>query len=613
MIRSTSQNRMDDIQLPARMINEFAYCPRLFYLEFVDGLFSHNRYTVEGSFVHRNVDRKEDPLKSPENDQEPEKIHARSVSLNSPNLNVVAKLDLIEGAGNRVTPVDYKRGKPKTADDGSLTAWDPERIQICVQALLLRENGYQVDEGVIFFHQTRQRVTIPIDDDLIRLTLDTIDQARRVAQSLIIPPPLVDSPKCPKCSLVNICLPDEVNLCRKLGPKNNQDEQQLLFSIDYHSDSSPTGPAKSGEIRGIVARDSDRKSAYINTPGASVGKSGNVLKIKEKKEVIQEIRLKDLAQLNLMGPVQVTTQAMQTLLQAEIPVLYFTGGNWFYGMTQSIGLKNIHWRREQFRHADDPAFCLRLARQLVDGKIQNCRTLLKRNHDGDASGATGQLKSLSRDVLHASSLDELLGLEGAAARIYFSEFSGMIRQKGGEATKEAESASRVQDEGPSGPEKPLRWTFDFNRRNRRPPADPVNALLSLGYSLLSKDLAVIIAGVGLDPLLGYYHQARFGRPALALDLMEPFRPLIVDSAVLRAINNRMVTATDFIQVGNSVALTPGGRKSFFKAYEFRMNQEIIHPLFGYRASYRRILEIQVRLLARVLTGELNEYPVFVNR
>ncbi len=141
----------------------------------------------------------------------------------------------------------------------------------------------------------------------------------------------------------------------------------------------------------------------------------------------------------------------------------------------------------------------------------------------------------------------------------------------------------------------------------------MNALLSLAYSLLAKDLTIVTQAVGFDPYLGFYHQPRFGRPSLALDLMEPFRPLIADSAVLTAINTRMVTARDFVRAGDSVALTPDGRKAFFRAYEQRMDALVTHPLFGYRVSYRRMLEIQTRLLARVYTGETAHYPVFVTR
>jgi len=130
---------------------------------------------------------------------------------------------------------------------------------------------------------------------------------------------------------------------------------------------------------------------------------------------------------------------------------------------------------------------------------------------------------------------------------------------------------------------------------------------------LAKDLTVACYAAGFDPMIGFYHQPRFGRPALALDLMEPFRPLIAESAVLQAVNTRMITAKHFLQAGNAVALTPEGRKAFYMAYESRMDGLVSHPLFDYRLSYRRMLDVQVRLLGKYIEGSVPEYPVFVTR
>ena len=235
-----------------------------------------------------------------------------------------------------------------------------------------------------------------------------------------------------------------------------------------------------------------------------------------------------------------------------------------------------------------------LARQLVAGKIRNQRTMLLRNHIEPPGWELCQLKRLMGRAAAAASLGELLGLEGLAARIYFGLFAGMLK-RGREWNDESS------------------FRFDFRTRNRRPPRDPVNALLSLGYSLLAKDLTVACYAVGFDPMVGFYHQPRHGRPALALDLMEPLRSLIADSAVLSAINTRMVSESDFVRAGRAVSLTAAGRKNFFRAYESRMDTLVTHPLFGYRTSYRRLLEIQARLLAKTLEGELSEYPVFVTR
>jgi CRISPR-associated protein Cas1 len=364
-------------------------------------------------------------------------------------------------------------------------------------------------------------------------------------------------------------------------------------------------------IRQLITVRDEAKPVYLNTQGMSVGVSGQVLTIKEKDKKIQEIRLKDVSQLNLFGAVQVSTQAIQILLQEDIPLAYFSFGGWFHGMTQAVGLRNILWRREQFRKADQPKFCLSLAKELVIGKIRNQRTMIQRNHIEPPTEVVDFLKSLMIEAKRVDSIGSLLGVEGVAARTYFSAFSGLIKVN---ATKKP---SMRDDEDVVGLATSTEGTdafrFDFEKRNRRPPRDPINALLSLGYGVLAKDLTVMCATVGLDPYLGFYHQPRFGRPSLALDMMEPFRPLIVDSAVISAINQRMVTLDDFISAGDAVALTAKGRKSFYLAYEQRMDQLVTHPMFGYRVSYRRLIEIQIRLLARLLTGEITRYPVFVTR
>ena len=256
--------------------------------------------------------------------------------------------------------------------------------------------------------------------------------------------------------------------------------------------------------------------------------------------------------------------------------------------------KNVFLRRSQFRLSGEDYFSLAVARRLVAGKIRNQRTLLQRNHVEPDRRTLSDLKDMADRAEQTGSIEELLGSEGNGARLYFRDFAGMIK---------LDESGRDTSAMP----------FDFETRNRRPPRDPVNALLSLGYSLLAKDLTVACYAVGFDPYIGFYHQPRFGRPALALDLMEPFRPLIVDSAVLTAINTGMITPRDFVRVGGSVALTAAGRKAFFRAYELRMDALVTHPLFDYRVSYRRMLEIQSRLLARVLEGEISEYPVFTTR
>lgn len=571
--------------LPARMVNEFVYCPRLFWYEWVESVFAESADTVEGKSQHKKVDSGTGALPAPEETAPPEVRHSRSVTLSSEQARVIAKMDLIEIVGGSVMPVDYKRGSPMTGDVG-LEAWPADRAQIGVQGLILREQGYRCDEGALWYSQTRQRVRVKLDEATMAEVRSQIEGAWRLAREGEIPAPLEDSPKCPGCSLSGICLPDETGLLRGAA------EAQELNQLTLFGDGAGLGRAarREPEVRRMVTPRMERRPLYLNSQGLRVGKSGEVLQVKERDALVQEVRIGELCQVSLFGNVQLTTQAIQTLCEAGVPVCYFSMGGWFYGITTGLHQKNVFLRRSQFAMAERDWFGLKIARKLVAGKIKNQRTMLLRNHEEPRGAALRAMKEMADRAETASGLEELLGIEGNGARVYFGEFAGMIKVEGaGE------------------------FPFDFEGRNRRPPLDPVNAMLSLGYSVLAKDLTITCHAVGFDPFIGFYHQPRFGRASLALDLMEPFRPLIVDSAVLTAINTRMITPGHFVKAGRSVALTPDGRKAFFRAYEARMDTMVTHPLFGYRVSYRRMLEIQARLLARVMDGEIGEYPVFVTR
>ena len=579
------QRKLPDY-LPARMVNEFAYCPRLFFYEWVEGVFEESTDTVEGAIQHRRVDAKATalPEATAAGEEPAQSIHARSVTLTSERLRVIAKMDLVELEGGTATPVDYKHGHPREGENG-LELWPSDRAQVAVQGMILRENGYRCEEGIVYYRKTGQRVRVALDAALVAETEGLVQRAWSTAEASEIPPPLVDSPKCPGCSLVGICLPDETLASGAAGWE--AEPQQLgLFETARRK------PAKR-EVRALVTPRNERRPLYLNSQGVRVGKSGAVLQVKDNRTVLQEVRIGEICQVSLMGNVQISTQAVQSLCEAEVPICYFSMGGWFYGITTGLNQKNVFLRRSQFRLSDQEYFTRGIARRLVEGKIRNQRTMLQRNHVEPRRETLTGLKEMGERAERAESLAELLGIEGNAARLYFGDFAGMIKPDEDEAAGE--------------------FRFDLEGRNRRPPRDPVNAMLSLGYSLLAKDLTVACFAVGFDPYVGFYHQPRFGRPALALDLMEPFRPLIVDSAVLTAINTGMVTPRDFVRVGGSVALTAAGRKGFFRAYELRMDTLATHPLFDYWVSYRRMLEIQARLLARVIEGEIGEYPVFTTR
>ncbi|MGQ0543993.1 MAG: CRISPR-associated protein Cas4, partial [Betaproteobacteria bacterium] len=194
------------------MLNEHQYCPRLAYLEWVQGEWADSADTIEGRSVHRRVDRRSGELPAPAEIEADTRFHARSITLSSNRLGLIAKMDLIEAEDGAVVPVDYKRGKRPHVPRG---AYDPERVQLCAQGLILEEHGYRCEEGVLYFAESKERVRVPFDEELRALTRNAIDGLRLTASGGQIPAPLVDSPKCPRCSLVGICLPDEVNYFKR--------------------------------------------------------------------------------------------------------------------------------------------------------------------------------------------------------------------------------------------------------------------------------------------------------------------------------------------------------------------------------------------------------------
>ena len=552
--------------IPARMLNEFAYCPRLCYIEWVQGEFVDSVDTVEGRFQHRRVESETGKL--PE--EKSETIHARSVYLTGPEIGITCRIDLLEGEGNRVIPVDYKRGEAPDIPEG---AYEPERIQICAQGLVLKENGFQCDEGVIYFVQSKKKVPVRLDESLVQRTKVLISNLRSVAASREMPPPLEHSPKCFRCSLAGICLPDEVNLLREMEREKEAAEEE-------------EGAAKEKVRRLLPARD-DRIPVYVIGQGNTVRKKGERLEIWSWEGKVSEAKLRETSQLCLYGGVEITTPAMVDLMQRGIPVIHYTHGGWFQGICLGTTHKNVELRIKQFEWAADSRRSIQISRGIITGKIKNCRTLVRRNDPGASREMLTLMAKLAKDAAGASSSESLLGIEGAAAEAYFSRFDHLLK-------------TGTQD-------------FSFENRNKRPPKDPVNAVLSYLYGILVKDLFVTLLAVGFDPYLGFYHRPRYGRPALALDMMEEFRPLIADSTAITLFNNGELTKRDFIRTGLGISLSPEAKKKVVGGYERRMETEITHPLFGYTISYRRLLEVQARLLARVISGEIEAYPAFCTR
>jgi CRISPR-associated protein Cas1 len=552
--------------VPARMLNEFVYCPRLAILEWVDREFAPSADTAEGSLRHAAVDRpgyrvrlRQRPVTSETDSTATAAVEqARSVELSDPELGLIAKIDVVEVEGGRVQPVDTKKGKRPHVERG---AYEPERVQVCAQGLLLRRHGYRCDSGVLYFAGSNERVVVPFDDELVALTRRSLEELRATAASGALPPPLVDSPKCVRCSVAPICLPDEIRFLRDPG--------------------LPPRP--------LVPAADHAFPLYVQQPGAVVRKDGALLVVFDREEKLGEMRIRDVSQLVLMGRVSATEAVYRELLLQGKPIVHLSSGGWLHGVTDGLPHANVRLRQEQYRTADDPQRCLRIARWLVSAKLANQRVFLRRNGEDVCEEVTNGIRNAAQAALRAESLDSLRGHEGQGGRLYFGAFASLLRPG------------------------PFRERFDLEGRNRRPPRDPVNAMLSFAYSMLAREWVVVARTVGFDPFLGFYHAPRYGRPSLALDLMEAFRPLCADSTVVRAINNGEIADSDFVERMGAVNLTDGGRRKFLRSFEQRLAQEIVHPLFGYRVSYRRVFEVEARLLSRYLLGEVPSYEPMTTR
>jgi len=350
---------------------------------------------------------------------------------------------------------------------------------------------------------------------------------------------------------------------------------------------------------------------YLTEPHSTVRKDGDtlVVKIPANKERGTEARdvrvpLIKVEQVVVLADSTLTTPALLALLEQKADVCFCRYNGQFAGRLAGEFTRNGLLRVEQHRAHNDYQRRIALAQQFVAAKLANQRTQLLRTNRklADSALATaaeqlaGVIKSVKALVIPPdvavdpvrpqadTPLGTLQGLEGAGSAIYFGAFPKLLRAD-----------------------------FGFDGRRKRPPTDPINALLSFGYTLLTNNVLSAIGLVGLDPYVGYLHSSQYGKPALALDLMEEFRPVIVDSVVQTVINNRVLDQEDFVSELGAYRMTDAARRKFLVKFEERLSQEVEHPTFGYRATYRRCLELQVRLLAKALTGEIPGYRAFVAR
>ena len=326
-------------------------------------------------------------------------------------------------------------------------------------------------------------------------------------------------------------------------------------------------------------------TVYIATDDAFIGKIDERIQVRAQKETLLDIPLIKVEGVVIFGRATVSPALLLELLERKIPLSFMTGTGKFLGRLEPELTKNVFVRSAQWQAAGETNRAVHVVRAFIRGKLKNYRSMLLRARRDGIEGLDAAITKLEQaiaPVATTTEIDALRGLEGAGSAAYFSVFNGLIRNA----------------------------DFSFTHRNRRPPTDPINALLSFGYALLAHDVQGAINIVGFDPYLGYLHTQRYGRPSLALDLMEEFRPLVVDAMVLAAVNRKVLQPADFLAepVSNAVRLSEEGRKLFLRLYEQKKQSQFKHPVLKRQCTYQEAFELQARLLAKYLMGETEQYP-----
>lgn len=525
-------------------LHAMAYCPRLFYLEEVEELYTQDAAVFAGRRLHAELEKQEG--------EEWEDLY-----LESKALGLRGRVDALRTRNGQTIPYEHKRGRSHRDQNKHSQAWESDQLQILAYCYLIESAlGITVQEGRIRYHADNVLVHVSFNDEGREKVKEAIQRANQLRGSSYRPPVTDNERLCQRCSLAPVCLPEEARLAH-----NKEWEPIRLFP-----------------------KDEERDVIHVLEAGTTVGRTGEQIKITRRGQSPEKIPVQQIGQLVLHSFSQISTQALHFCAQQQVGVHFISGGGRYVGSFDTRQ-GSIQRRLGQYRALSDSQQCLNLAKQLVKCRGQGQRKFLMRGRRGlkevsaKIESTIKQMKGVLKQVEKAESLETLLGLEGNLASLYFSGLPCLITQ-----------------EIPA----PLR----FSKRTRRPPEDRFNALLSFGYSLLIKDVANAILAVGLEPALGFYHQPRSQAPPLALDLMEIFRVPLVDLIVMSSINRKQWDIeADFEIRGTQVWLSQSGKQKFVNLYEHRKQESWKHPATGYSLTYRRLIELEVRLLEKEWLGE----------
>ncbi|MDG7011936.1 MAG: type I-MYXAN CRISPR-associated endonuclease Cas1 [Nitrososphaerota archaeon] len=516
-----------------------AYCERLYYLEEVEQIRLADASVYAGREMHGRLERSGT-------------AHGhRLFSFASGRLGLAGQVDAVHHREGGWIPYEHKRGRAKRGPEGEPEAWPSDALQVMAYALLIEEaTGKRVREGRIRYHEDNATVRVPLTDEGRELVRKSVARAKELRTQNTRPPVNANENACIRCSLAPVCLPEE---------------ERLLTSPQWE-------PVR------LFPATTDGEVVHLLTPSLRVVRSGEALVVKRKGETVSTYPIHGIAALAAHGNVQITTQALHLCAFNGVPVSWFTsGGRHISSLT--VGPGSVQRRVRQYHALCDPATCLGLGRRLVRAKIEGQLALILRSSRGGRGRPAQTLRDIveMRDAIkmagRAEGIDSLRGIEGTAARAYFDALSVLV----------AKADPSLQLAG----------------RTRRPPRDKFNAILSFGYSLLYASVLQGIVSVGLEPSLGFFHTPRSSGQPLALDVMELFRVPVWDVVVVGSVNRHQWDAPGKFEVTKDrVWLSDSGRREAIKLFEQRMESLWKHPVTGYSLSWRRTIELEVRLLEK---------------
>ena len=525
-------------------LHAYAYCPRLFYLEEVEELYTQDAAVFAGRRLHEDLEKEEGE-------------EWQELFLEDELLGLRGRVDSLKTRDGQTIPYEHKRGRSYRDQERQPQAWESDRLQILSYCYLISvTQKIAITEGRIRYHADNVLIHVPFDQASKQWVEDSVRAAKALRRSPHRPPVTPKEQLCTRCSLAAVCLPEEA---------------RLAHNKEWH-------PVR------LFPQDDEREVVHIMEPGTRLGRTGEQLKISRRDQPVEKMSIQQVSQVVLHSFSQISTQALHFLSYKDVGIHFISGGGRYVG-SFNARQGSVQRRIRQYQALTQSDLVLALAKKLVYCRGESQRKFLmrgKRNRGQNAAPlkqTITQIKVVLGGVEDAQSLASLLGIEGNIAALYFGALGQLLSEEVPE-------------------------TLHFTGRNRRPPKDRFNALLSFGYSLLIKDVMNAILAVGLEPALGFYHQPRSQASPMALDLMEVFRVPLVDMPIISSINRgQWHESNDFSIRGQQVWLSDSGRRKFIDIYEKRKSESWKHPATGYSLTYRRLFELEVRLLEKEWSGE----------